>query len=200
MGAGTAVADEASAPPALTVLGRSFAASELGNPAPNSDCRALEPMAKAVMGPLFAVFTEQAGLAVSEDEVKDYCRRLLADADEKTIAETWEQWKPKGTQWKARQEAVMRLSVWKLQRSLYEKYGGRVVWGTGAPPQAFDGMAAYLAERETAGDFAIFDEQLRIRFWECLRAPKGPVFSARQGRVLIEEHPAERQRRRRVQP
>lgn len=200
LGAGLVGAEEAKAPPALTVLGQSYAAAELGNPAPNSDCQAFEPMAKAVMGPLFAAYADQAGLAVAEGEIKDYCRRRFADADEKEFAETWEQWQPRGVQWKARQEAVLRLSVWKLQKSLFEKFGGRVAPGAGAPPKAFDAMAAYLAEREEAGDFAIPDGQLRIRFWECLRTPKESLLPPEQGRVLIEEHPADRPKRLRTAP
>ena len=53
---------------------------------------------------------------------------------------------------------------------------------------------------ESAGDFTIPDEQLRIRFWECLRTPKYPLVSGEEARALIEEHPADRQKLLRADP
>ena len=88
--------------------------------------------------------------------------------------------------------AIAELTMWKLQQSLFEKYGGRVARVAGAQPQAFDAMCAYVAEREQAGDFTIHDARLKILFWECLRAPKCPPLAGAEARALIAEHPADR--------
>lgn len=191
--AGTVFAGEAPPPLVLRVFGDFYDAADLGLSASASGCRELEPLTKAIIGPLFADYCEKTGIAVGEEDLKEYCRRQLPAGA--SFIETWAEWAPNGNRRKARQEASARLAVWKLQKSLFEKYGGQVARSEGFPPQAFDAMCAYVAEREEAGDFVILDRQLRIRFWECFRTPKSPLVPADAGRALIEEHPADRQNR-----
>jgi hypothetical protein len=179
--------------PVLTVLEKSYAAAELGLQPNATECREVEPLIKGVIGPLFADYCRTAGISVSADELKDYCRRQLPD--EGLFTETWAAWAPNGVQWKARQEASAQMMVWKLQKSLFAKYGGRVIRSDWTSPQAFDAMFAYVAEREKAGDFEILDARLKLRFWECLRTPKDPLVPAEEGRTLIEEHPVDRRKR-----
>ena len=188
-----AVAGQAAPDPLVLRMFDAFhSASELGLATNAATCAELEPLVKAVIGPLFADYAARNDLAVGEADLKEYCRRLAPAADDATFADAWEQWKPGGGQWRLRQQAAAELALWKLQKSLYERYGGRVVCVAGAPPQAFDAMCAYVAEREQAGDFTIHDARLKIRFWECLRAPKCPPLAGAEARALIAEHPAER--------
>ena len=182
----------------LRVFDSFYTASELGLPANASSCRELEPLVKALMGALFADYGEKAGISVGEADLKEYCRRQLPD--DVPFAEAWAQWVPGGGQWRMRKLAIAQLTMWQLQQSLFAKYGGRIARVAGAQPQAFDAMIAYAAEREGAGDFTIPDEQLRIRFWECLRTPKYPLVSGEEARALIEEHPADRQKFLRADP
>lgn len=177
----------------LRVFDSFYAASELGLPPHATTCRELEPLVKALMGPLFARYCEKAGISVGEEDLKEYCRRQLPG--DVPFAEVWAEWAPGGGQWRMRKLAIAQLTMWKLQKSLFDKYGGRVTRVDGAQPQAFDAMIAYAAERESAGDFTIPDEQLRIRFWECFRTPKDPLVSGEDARALIEAHPADRLRR-----
>ena len=170
-------------------------AAELGLSPNATECRELEPLTKGVIGPLFADFCQKNGVVAGQADLKEYCRKQL-DA-EALFKEAWAEWAPNGSQWRARQAAVVELTMWKLQKALFEKYGGRVIQNTGNQPQAFDAMVAYVAEREKAKDFTILDARLKLRFWECLRRPKMGLVSEETGRPLIEEHPVDRRKRKR---
>ena len=182
----------------LRVFDSFYTASELEMPANASTCRELEPLVKTLMGSLFADYCEKAGISVGEEDLKEYCRRQLPG--DVPFEEAWAQWAPGGGQWRMRKLALAQLTMWKLQKSLFERYGGRVARVGGAQPQAFDAMCAYAAEREAAGDFTFHDARLEIRFWECLRAPKDPLVSGEDARALIAEHPADRLKRGRTEP
>ena len=182
----------------LRVFDSFYTASELGLSANASTCRELEPLVKTLMGSLFADYCEKAGISVGEEDLKEYCRRQLPG--DVPFEEAWAQWAPGGGQWRMRKLALAQLTMWKLQKSLFERYGGRVAQVGGAQPQAFDAMCAYAAERKEAGDFTFHDARLEIRFWECLRAPKDPLVSGEDARALIAEHPADRLKRGRTEP
>jgi hypothetical protein len=62
--------------------------------------------------------------------------------------------------------ALFVLRSWKLQRHLYEKYGGgRVLWQQ-AGLEAFDAMHQWLESQEKNGKFKISDSKLRPVFYE----------------------------------
>jgi len=172
----------------VTVLGRSYTASELGVATDASECRELDPLTKGIIGPLFIKYIKENNLSVNDEDLKEFCRRRLSEGE--LFTEVWAEWSPYGKRWRARQEAVMQLTVWKLQLALHNQYGGRVIRNSPAQPQAFDAMLAYVAERAKAGDVIIFDDQLEFRFWECFREPSEPLLSEEEGRPLLEAHPA----------
>ncbi len=62
--------------------------------------------------------------------------------------------------------ALFMLRSWKLQRHLYDKFGGgRILWQQ-AGMQAFDAMHAFLQSCEKNGDFTIVDPKLRSALYE----------------------------------
>ncbi len=64
-----------------------------------------------------------------------------------------------------RRFAGWMVANWKLQRHLYQEYGGgRILWQQ-AGLEAFDAMHAWLKQREKAGDFAISDPLLHEQFY-----------------------------------
>ncbi|GEM_PF-5051887 len=180
--------EDAGEPLVLMVLGRSYTALELGLSANASECRDLEPLTKAIIGPLFADYITENRLSVSDEELRDFCRRQLPEGE--LFSEVWAEWSSHGARWRERQEAVMQLTVWKLQLSLFNRYGGRVTKTPGVQPQAYDAMFAYIAERGKAGDVIFFDDHLELRFWECFRQPSAPLLSEEEGRPLLEANPA----------
>ncbi len=57
---------------------------------------------------------------------------------------------------------------WKVQRSLYQSYGGRVLLSSFGFNVAIDAMKQFLREEEKRGSFEIFDPGLRAAFWTAV--------------------------------
>jgi len=184
----SAFAGDTNSPLILTVLGNSYTALELGLVDGATECRELEPLTKAIIGPLFSKYITENKLSVTDEELKRFCRRRLSEGE--LFIEVWAEWSPHGKRWQERQAAIMQLTVWKLQLSLFNQYGGRVIRNSRAQPQAFDAMLAYVAERAKAGEIIIFNDQLEFRFWECFREPSELLLPEEEGRPLLEAYPA----------
>ena len=61
------------------------------------------------------------------------------------------------------------LQDWKLTKSLYEKYGGRVGMGSLGAWVAFDAQNALLQEHYKAGDIKFHHAEMEKAFWEQTR-------------------------------
>ncbi len=57
------------------------------------------------------------------------------------------------------------IDRWKLNRALYEKYGGRVIFQQ-AGLEPLDAYQKWLEDEERAGNFSIDDPHWREAFWE----------------------------------
>lgn len=63
-----------------------------------------------------------------------------------------------------RQMAQQFVKSWKINKSLYEKYGGRVIFQQ-AGVEPLDAYRDFLKEQETKGAFRIIDKQYEAGFW-----------------------------------
>ena len=84
----------------------------------------------------------------------------------KTIADTREQTKGMEEQMRLmrRQMARRLVTLWKINKALYGKYGGRVIFQqAGAEP--LDAYRDFLKEHEKNGAFQIIDKQYEPEFW-----------------------------------
>jgi hypothetical protein len=54
---------------------------------------------------------------------------------------------------------------WKINKALYEQYGGKVIWQQ-AGIEPVERYRLFLEEHQKKGDFEIFDKQLNAEFWE----------------------------------
>lgn len=73
------------------------------------------------------------------------------------------------------EERAVRLEIaeafikqWKINRALYQQYGGRIGFQQGGP-EPLDAYRAFLEEREAAGDFEILDASMAAPFWRYYR-------------------------------
>jgi len=57
---------------------------------------------------------------------------------------------------------------WKINRALYQQYGGRIIFQQGGP-EPLDAYRKFLEERQAAGDFSIDDSALAAEFWRYYR-------------------------------
>ncbi|HEX5719591.1 MAG TPA: hypothetical protein VF179_25750 [Thermoanaerobaculia bacterium] len=82
----------------------------------------------------------------------------------------WER-SPTGRDAKAREADPMISALaqnWKVQRSLYRQYGGRVLLSSFGFHVAIDAMRQFLQEEEKRGSFEIPDPDLRAAFWAAV--------------------------------
>jgi heat shock protein HslJ len=56
------------------------------------------------------------------------------------------------------------IRQWKINRSLYEAYGGRIIYQQ-LGPEPLDAYREYLEERRDAGDFSINEPAMAASFW-----------------------------------
>jgi hypothetical protein len=63
-----------------------------------------------------------------------------------------------------RQMGHALIRRWKVNKSLHEAYGGRVIYQQ-MGPEPLDAYRQYLQERQAAGDFSIADPAMERHFW-----------------------------------
>lgn len=69
----------------------------------------------------------------------------------------------------AREEiASAYIRQWKLNRALYQDYGGRIIFQQGGP-EPLDAYRRFLEERQRKGAFAILNPELEDAFWRYYR-------------------------------
>lgn len=66
------------------------------------------------------------------------------------------------------QIAAAFILQWKINRALYEQYGGRIIYQQGGP-EPLDAYRKFLDESAARGDFAIVNEDLEAGFWRYYR-------------------------------
>lgn len=124
--------------------------------------RAYENIWSAVM----RRYVQREKLSVSDDELaaiaESVDRRIQAAPElPKDTTSTPAQRKGIVVAW-----ARASLLDWKVCKSLYEKYGGRVGIGSLGAWTAFDGQNALLREHHKAGDFKFHHAELEEVFWQ----------------------------------
>jgi hypothetical protein len=60
------------------------------------------------------------------------------------------------------------IRQWKLNRALYQDYGGRIIFQQGGP-EPLDAYRRFLEERQAQGAFRILDRDLDSAFWRYYR-------------------------------
>ena len=63
------------------------------------------------------------------------------------------------------QVAAAFIRQWKINRSLYKQYGGRIIFQQGGP-EPLDAYRLFLQEQEKKGAFTIVDKAFEEKFWE----------------------------------
>ncbi len=87
--------------------------------------------------------------------------------------------------------SIMELQVvqgfiksWKVNKALYEKYGGRIV-GQKFGPEPFDAIRDFLIEQEKAGAFKIIDKSCETYFWQYFANDKQRFMSKEDGEKYL---------------
>lgn len=140
------------------------AATVLGDDIHTDDAREVQ---EVIIGTLFDRYAEQHGISVTDAELDAYLDKLrrgmrahgLTAADDLSPEET--------VQAERMQRDMGRAMIlrWKINRSLYRQYGGRIIFQQ-LGPEPIDAYRAYFEERHAAGDFAIHEAAFETAFWD----------------------------------
>ena len=84
-------------------------------------------------------------------------------------------WRPIAKRWVER---------WKLDKALFEKYGGRAHFQQ-AGVQPFDAVIRFLEEQEAKGAFTILDEDYEAEFWAYWRSDAHKFISEEEAAALL---------------
>ena len=84
-------------------------------------------------------------------------------------------WRPIAKRWVER---------WKLDRALFEKYGGRAHFQQ-VGVQPFDAVIRFLEEQEASGAFTILDEDYEAEFWAYWRSDGHNFISEEEAAELL---------------
>jgi hypothetical protein len=63
------------------------------------------------------------------------------------------------------QVAAAFIRQWKINRSLYKQYGGRIIFQQGGP-EPLDAYRLFLQEQKRKGAFTILDKAFEEKLWE----------------------------------
>jgi hypothetical protein len=111
-------------------------------------------------------FAAEEGITVTDAERDAYIRDVDATLRAQGV-------KPAGTDTEEdrearRQVAVLFVRAWKIQRALYERFGGRVGFQQGGP-EALDAMRTLAEAAQARGDLVFHDPGLEAAFWRYFR-------------------------------
>jgi len=151
----TAAIEPASVPLAATVLGEEIRTTDAGE------------MQQAVLTRLFDRFATDHGIEVSEAEVDAYLshmQRVMAEDPNLAAAEDLTAEEAAEVDAMRREMGRSMIRQWKLNRVLYQQYGGRVIYQQ-LGPEPLDAYRQYLEERQAAGDFKIVEPAFESGFW-----------------------------------
>ncbi|MFM1987169.1 MAG: hypothetical protein RJA99_126 [Pseudomonadota bacterium] len=139
--------------PVAEVLGRTVHRDELGG---NPD--RLQPL---VIGPLLQRFADENGVKAEPAEVDDVVTWLGVPPVPGGAS--------KEMQAEVRTLAERMVVRWKVNRALYRRYGGTVIFQQSDPLEPVGAMRRFLEEQEASGAFTIREADLRERFYRYFR-------------------------------
>lgn len=111
---------------------------------------------------------ELKSTALAEKERKEKTSQLhMIESILKTTKETEDRTKGMEDQMRTmkRNMAQHFVKTWKINKSLYEKYGGRIIFQQ-AGPEPLDAYRSLLKEQEKKGAFQILNKDYEASFWK----------------------------------
>jgi hypothetical protein len=147
-----------------------------------------DTLRSVILGRLLGAYAVESGIGVSDAEIERYLKQMdqtlkndLGDryTDPSTLSPEEQQ---EALSMRQRMANAL-IRGWKINRSLYEKYGGRVVYQQmGLEP--LDAYRQFLEDAQSMGRFSIREAELEAAFWSVFsdeqRHDFMPEDSARQ--------------------
>ena len=140
---------------AATVLGHDIRTDDAGE------------MQEAVLTRLFKRYANDHSIAATDDELDAYVEKMRRGMREHGLTAEDELSADEAAEVKQMRREMGRAMIerWKLNKALYEQYGGRIIFQQFGP-EPLDAYRRYLEERQQAGDFTIQNADFVQPFWD----------------------------------
>ena len=124
-----------------------------------------EELRYRILQPLVDRFAAEQGIVVTPAETEAYVRSVKAALEKDGIPQGEDSPEDAAAR---REIAAAFVLQWKVNKALYEKYGGRIIFQQ-AGPEPLDAYRRFLEEAQARGDFEIVDKGLEEGFWKYFR-------------------------------
>jgi hypothetical protein len=143
-----------SAAPAAIVLGETIRSGDASE------------VQEIILTRLLERYAEQQGVDASEVEVDAFIDTMQRGMRAEGLTAEDELTPDQAAQAREMRRDMGRAMIrqWKINRSLYGQYGGRIIFQQ-LGPEPLDAYRQFLEERLKAGDFKIIDESINRSFW-----------------------------------
>lgn len=140
-----------------------LAATVLGEEIRTSDA---DEMKQVLLTRLFDRYAEEHEITVAESEIEAHLQAMKQGMAAEGLNAEEDLTPEEAAEVKAMREEMARSIIWqwKLNRKLYQQYGGRVIYQQFGP-EPLDAYRQYLEERQAAGDFKIENQAFEGDFW-----------------------------------
>jgi hypothetical protein len=132
-----------------------------------SDAR-FDKLEHLIWGPIMAEFVKTHNVKPTKAELDDFIR-VMETRDHQLPDEPKISAKMKKEV--DREVAEHIVGQWKTNKALYEEYGGIVMFQQLNPMEPLGAMRKLLEIHQAKGDFEIYDEELKQRFWKYYLQP-----------------------------
>jgi copper(I)-binding protein len=167
---GEAPAAAAEPAPAVPVAEPSARQTETGAVATvlDEDIHSTDPaeVQDAILSRLFDRYVEQQGITVTDAELDAYVESMRAGMAAAGLTAESELTPEEAAEVDAMRRDMGRALIrqWKINRALYKKYGGRIVYQQ-LGPEPLDAYRRFLEGAQAAGVFTIHDASVAEAFW-----------------------------------
>jgi len=125
-----------------------------------------EELQNAILTGVFDRYAAERGLVAEEAEIDAFVESMKRGMAERGLTAQDDLTPEEAAEVDAMRREMGRALIrqWKINKSLYETYGGRMIYQQ-LGPEPLDAYRHYLEERHAAGDFSIADPSMAGSFW-----------------------------------
>lgn len=155
MADGSIIEFEPLPPVVAMVLGEEIRAAEVSE------------LQQAILAQLMDQYAAEQGIVIEEAEIEAYLDKMSSGMAAEGLTGEEELAPDEAAQVEVmrRQMGEALIRQWKINKSLYQAYGGRLIYQQ-LGPEPLDAYRQYLEERQEAGDFAIESFEMKQAFWD----------------------------------
>jgi hypothetical protein len=123
-------------------------------------------MQAAILTRLFDQYAAEQGIEAEPAEIDAFVENLRRGMAAKGLTAESELTPEEAAELHAMRRDMGRAIIrqWKINKALYEQYGGRIIYQQ-LGPEPLDAYRQFLEQRQAEGAFTIHDQALADRFW-----------------------------------